>query len=206
MQENSPNCPRVSLFFFFKSLFLFKKFLLLNPATPYKEGPVLLNSAPLQLGPGLSGSGPHMAQLSTLPSRHPPVSVGLSLHPYSPPCHFKQPGVSPCCSSLVWQGREPLTGSLPGVLRQGWQQAPGLGLQLPWSRAGPRDLIVLKQSLYCHFFQCPLYFLVSYLHICRGIVGCSLCSSVDRLGVSPMCRGKWTPLPPISPPSSLSPL
>ena len=148
---------------------------------------------------------PHGPTLNS-PQPEPTVSMGLPLRPYSPPCNFKQPGPSRCCPSLVWQGREPLTGSLPGVLRQGWQQAPGLGLQLPWSRAGPRDLIVLKQSLYCHFFQCPLYFLVSYLHICRGIVGCSLCSSVDRLGVSPMCRGKWTPLPPISPPSSLSPL
>ena len=35
-----------------------------------------------------------------------------------------------------------------------------------------------------------------------GAVGCSLCSSVDRLHVSPMCRGKWTLLPPILPPSS----
>ena len=54
-----------SLFF---SLFLFEKFLLLNPAAPYKEGPVLSHSPPLQLDLGLSGSGPHMTQLSTLPS------------------------------------------------------------------------------------------------------------------------------------------
>ena len=44
---------------------------------------------------------------------------------------------------------------------------------------------------------------VSYLHICCGTVGCSLCSTVDQVGVSPMCREKWTPLPPISLPCSL---
>ena len=38
---------------------------------PYKEGPVLSHSPPLQLYQGLSGSGSHMAQLSTLPSQCP---------------------------------------------------------------------------------------------------------------------------------------
>ena len=52
-------------------LFLFEKILLLSPATPYKEGPVLSHSPPLQLDWGLSGSGPHMSQLSTLPSWYP---------------------------------------------------------------------------------------------------------------------------------------
>ena len=66
LQKNSPNCPQVSLF----SLFLFEKFLLLNPATPYKEGPVLLHNPPLQLDRGLSRSGPITAQLSTVPSLH----------------------------------------------------------------------------------------------------------------------------------------
>ena len=41
-----------------KCLFLFEKILLLNPAAPYKEGPVLSHSPPLQLDRGLSGSGP----------------------------------------------------------------------------------------------------------------------------------------------------
>ena len=54
-----------------EGLFLFEKILLLNPATPYKEGPVLLHSPPLQLDWRLSGSGPHMAQLSTFPSQSP---------------------------------------------------------------------------------------------------------------------------------------
>ena len=39
----------------------------------------------------------------------PIVSLGLPIHPYSPPCDFKQPGLSWCCSSLVWQERKLLT-------------------------------------------------------------------------------------------------
>ena len=89
-------------------LFLFEKILLLNPAAPYKEGPVLSHSPPLQLDQGLSRSGSHTAQLST-PQPVSTVCAGLPLRPYSPPCDFKQPGLSGCCSSLVWQGRGPLT-------------------------------------------------------------------------------------------------
>ena len=61
--------PKLPLSVSFFSSFLFEKFLLLNPAAPYKEGPVLSHSLPLQLDWGLSGSRPFMAQLSTLPSR-----------------------------------------------------------------------------------------------------------------------------------------
>ena len=123
-----------------EGLFPFEK-ILLNPAAPYKEGPVLSHSPPLHLDWGLSrvraGHDP------TLNSPHPAptVSVGLPLHPYSPPCNFKQPGVSWCCSNLVWQGREPLTGSPPGVLWQA-QWAPGLSLQSPWS-------LVWSQGRFC---------------------------------------------------------
>ena len=63
--------PKLPLSVSFFSLFLFENFLLLNPATPYKEGPVLSHSPPLQLARGPSRSGPHMAQLSTLPRQHP---------------------------------------------------------------------------------------------------------------------------------------
>ena len=49
---------------------LFEK-ILLNPATPYKEGPVFSHSPPLQLDQGLSQSGPHIAQLLTLSSQCP---------------------------------------------------------------------------------------------------------------------------------------
>ena len=54
-----------------QSVFLFDKILLLNSATPYKEGPVLSHSPPLQLDQGLSRSGSHSAQLSALPSPCP---------------------------------------------------------------------------------------------------------------------------------------
>ena len=74
----------------------------------YKEGPVLSHSPPLQLNHRLSRSGSHTTRLSTLPRQHPGL-VCLSLCPYSPPYNFKQPGLSWCCSSLVWQGRELLT-------------------------------------------------------------------------------------------------
>ena len=63
LQGNSQSAP--------EGLFLFGKILLLNPAAQYKEGPVLSHSPPLQLYQGLSGSGSHMAQLSTLPSQCP---------------------------------------------------------------------------------------------------------------------------------------
>ena len=42
-----PKLPLSVSFFFFSSLFIFEKFLLLNPAAPYKEGPVLSHSPPL---------------------------------------------------------------------------------------------------------------------------------------------------------------
>ena len=60
------------------------------------------------------------------------VSVCLPLCPYSPPCDFKQPGLSQCCSSLVWQGREPLTLLSPRSPVAGLA-GTGLGLQLPCS-------------------------------------------------------------------------
>ena len=62
LQENSPNSCHMSFFHC-----LFETFLLLKPAAPYKEGPVLsLTQPPLQLDQGLSRSGPVAAQLSTL--------------------------------------------------------------------------------------------------------------------------------------------
>ena len=76
------------------------------------------------------------------------------------------------------------------------------GCSHPGPCTGLKDLIVLKHSPYCLIFQCSLQFLISSLHTRWGTIGCSLCSSEDWLGVSPMHRVKWTPLPPISPPSS----
>ena len=70
---------------------------------------------PLQTRKGLSSHTAHLtARLGTVwvraphgptlnsPHLVPIVSVGLLLCPYSPPCDFKQPGFSQCCSSLVW--------------------------------------------------------------------------------------------------------
>ena len=159
--------------------------------------------------PGMSGSGPHTAQLSTIPHRRPVVFVGLPLRPYcpySPSCNLKQPGLSHCCSTPVWQGKGAVNSALPGVLLQAWRaRAWGYSHPGPCAGpgAGPRDLFVLKQSPYRLFFQFLLYFLVSCLLKHWGTVGCLVCSSVDWVGVSPMCRGKLTPLAPISPPSFL---
>ena len=60
LQGNSPKCPRGSFSFWEKS----SCSILWLPL--YKEGPDLSHSPPLQLGRGLSGSGSHAAQLSTL--------------------------------------------------------------------------------------------------------------------------------------------
>ena len=60
--------PKLPLSVSFFSLFPFEKFLLLDPATPYKEGPVLSHSPPLQLDWRLSRSESDRAQLSTPPA------------------------------------------------------------------------------------------------------------------------------------------
>ena len=90
-----------------------------------------------------------------------------------------------------------------GVLRQA-QQGRTWGCSCPGPRVDSRDLFVLKQSPYLLFSQCLLYFLVSYLHKWWAAFGCSLFFLVEWVGVPPRCRGKLTPLPPISLPSSLS--
>ena len=172
---------------------------------PYKEGPVLSHSPPLWLDSGLSGSGPNVAQLSTLPGWCPWSLVCLLHFVLIPLPETSSNQVSlSAAQALFGRGGSREQRSLPGVLRQAlW--AGAWGCSCPGPCTGPRDLFVLKQSPYRLFFQCPLYFLVSYLHKRWGAVGCSLCSSVDWLGVLPVCRGKWTLLPPISPPSFLSP-
>ena len=76
-------------------------------------------------------------------------------------------------------------GSLPRILQQTLRL--GRGFSCPCPHAGPGDLIVLKHSSYHQIFQCPLS-LISDLHICWNIVGCSLCSS-DQLGISLVLRG-----------------
>ena len=122
----------------------------------------------------LSQAGAHILRVFTT----------SSLFPYLQPQATRSLSVllNPC---LAGEG----AGSLPGVLHQAWRELSwGCGRTGPW--AGPRDLFVLKQFPYRLFFQCPLNFLVSFLHKCWGTIGCSLCSSVDWLGVPPLCRGK----------------
>ena len=108
---------------------------------------------------------------------------------------------SPLVQTSTWPFTQP---SLP--FSQEYYSRPGgrwaWGCSHPDPCTGPRDLIVLN-SPYHLIFQCPLQFLVSNLHICWDILGCSLCSSEDQLGVSPVHRGKRTPLPPLSLQSSL---
>ena len=158
-----------------EGIFLFGKILLLNPAAPSIQGracPLTQPTSPAR--PGTEWVRvPHGPTLNS-PQPAPTVSVGLPLHPYSPPWDFKQPGLSWCCSSLVGSG---VAAALVPVF------VPG-------------TFFVLKQSPYLLFFQCPLYFLVSYLHKPWGAVGCLLHSSVDWVGVSLRCRGKLTQLPP----------
>ena len=127
------------------------------------------------------------------------ASVCLPLHLYSP-------HQLPASRSLLVPGCPPCSGrggswcstSPPHVLRQ----APGWGPQQPWS-------LFRSQGPYCpstlsslSVFQCPLQFFASKLHINWYSIGCSLCSSEDRLGVPSGHRKNWAPLPPTSPPSS----
>ena len=128
------------------------------------------------------------------------VSVGLPVCPYSPPCDFKQPGLSQCCSSLVWQGRELLTWLSPRSPAAGLAGL-GLGLQLPCSTCWSQGPFCPEAIPLPSVFSVSSVLLVSYLHKRWAAFGCSLCYSVEWVGFSPRCRGKLTPLPPISPPS-----
>ena len=101
LQENSPKCPQVSFSFWENPLAHSCRSIqgracsLTQPTSPTRQGTVRVRA-------------PHGPTLNC-PQSAPTVSVILPLHPYSPPCDFKQPGLSQCCSSLVWHGRELLT-------------------------------------------------------------------------------------------------
>ena len=73
--------PKLPLSVSFFSLFLFENFLLLNPATPYKEGPVLSYSPPLQLDLGTVWVRALHGPTLDSPQLVPTVSVGLPLRP-----------------------------------------------------------------------------------------------------------------------------
>ena len=51
-----------------EGLFLFEKILLFNPAIPYKEGPVLSHSSPLQLDQDCPGQGPTQPNSQLFPA------------------------------------------------------------------------------------------------------------------------------------------
>ena len=113
-----------------EGLFLFGKILLLNPAAPSIEGracPLTQPTSPARPGT-VWVRAPHGPTLNS-PKPAPTDSVGLPLRPYSPPCVFKQPGLSQCCSSLVWQGREPL-GRLSEFCGKPGRHGPGAEVAL----------------------------------------------------------------------------
>ena len=125
LQGNSPKCPRGSFSFWEKS-----SCSLLWPS-PYKEGPDLSHSPPLQLGRGLSGSGSHAAHLSTLLGQRL-WSPWVFLFVLIPLPVTSGNWVSHSIAQALFGSRgvhQP--GSLPGVLRQAPHRA-GLGLQPPW--------------------------------------------------------------------------
>ena len=190
LQGNSLKCPRGSFSFWEKS-----------SCSLLWLGPVLSHSPPLLLGRGLSVPGSQAAQLSKSPQPAPAVSLGLPLCPYSPPCDFRQPGLSQCCSGLVWQRRRPLTWLSPRSPAAGPAHA-GLGLQLSWSLRWSQGLFCPEAIPLPSVFSVSSVLLVSYLHKRWAAFGCSLCFSVEWVGVSPRCRGTLTLLPPISPPYS----
>ena len=113
-----------------EGLFLFGKILLLNPVAPSVQG----GACPLTQPTSPAGSGTVRVRVAQVPTFNSPqpvstVALGFPLRPYSPPCDFRQPGRSQCCSGLVWQGRGPLTWLSPRSPAAG----AGLGLQRPWS-------------------------------------------------------------------------
>ena len=143
--------------------------MLLNPAAQYKERPVLSHSPALGLAWDCPGQGSTLpnSQLSLasthclwciyhisslFPSLQPQAT--RSLYMLLKPCLAGEGAVNHALS----QG----SCGIPGVLWHAWQ-ARALGFCGPGPHADRRDLFVLKQSPYRLFFQCPQYFLVSYL-------------------------------------------
>ena len=116
-----------------EGLFSFGKILLLNPTAPsIQERAFPLTQPTSPARPGTVWVRVPDGPILNSPQPVPQVSMGLLLCPYTPPCHFKRPGLSRCCSSLVWQGRGPLTWLSPRSPAIG-PAVVGLGLQPPWS-------------------------------------------------------------------------
>ena len=137
LQGNSQSAP--------EGLFLFGKILLLNPEAPYKEGPVLSLSPPLQLDWDCPGQGPtwpnsqfspasaHSLSGFTTWSSFPSLwlQATRSLTVLLKPCLSGEGAINPALSQESC--------SRPGTCRP-W------GYSCPGPHAGPRDIIVLKQS------------------------------------------------------------
>ena len=144
-----PKVPQ-RVFFFLGNI------LLLNPVAPSVQG----RACPLTQPPSPARQGAVRVRISCSPPFNSPrpapvVSLGFPLCPYSPPCDFRQPGLSQYCSGLVWQRR--------GALTQLSPRSPptwaGLGLQppcsLPWSQ-GPFCLAAIPlPSVFC--FLCTFW-------------------------------------------------
>ena len=93
LQGNSPK--------YTQGYFLFGKILLLNPEAPSIQGMACPLTQPTS--PARPGTVPvRVLHGPTLNSPQPVPVVSLPLCPYSPPCDFKHPGLSWCCSGLVW--------------------------------------------------------------------------------------------------------
>ena len=141
--------PSVSFFHFFflknsscSSLVLHvSAWPLTKPTSPTRLGTIQVR---VPLGPILNS--PQLATTVSLGAHSPPVC--LPLFPCSLLYDFKQPGLSRCCSNLVWQGRELLTQLSPkNPAADPEGPGPGAAATLVPS-TGPRDLIVLKHSFY----------------------------------------------------------
>ena len=154
LQENSPNSHRESLF----PLFLFEKFLLLKPATPYKG--LTSHTAPLSNRtwdyPGQGPTQPSSPQLVSIVSEgvHSPcVFATSSLFP-SLPLQATRSFPVLLKSCLAGEGAVDLALSQEPCSRPGGHRT--WSCSHPCPHAGPRYLIVLKHSPYCLVFQCPL--------------------------------------------------
>ena len=115
---------------------------MLNPATPYKEGPVLSHSPPLQLDWGLSRSGPNTAQLSTLPSRYTRSLWVYHLHGFTTLSLFPSLRLQASRSLSVllkpYLAGERAVNSALSQESCSMQAGAGLGLQSPWSTLWPQ--------------------------------------------------------------------
>ena len=92
-----------------ESLFILGKILLLNPVAPSIPGRACLLTQPsLQLDQDCPNQDPTQPNSQLSPASAHSLR-GFTTSSLFPSCDFKQPGVSRCYSSLVWQGRELLT-------------------------------------------------------------------------------------------------